>query len=156
MNLRNKFLINLHERISEKTFEERKRIIDKILIDLDKTEILTPVELVDDEDEFDIDFHLERDSDPENIVVLQNEEISKTIKRKQEILGISPFESKTTRFGRTPLHEAVIAGDVSTVNSLLEQKLYIDIKDNNGNTAANLARLEENLEIIEIFKKYGY
>ena len=169
MNTRNVFIIRMNDQLKDKSFEDRTRVIKRILADLDATDILKPIDVsYNEEDDFDFNFHKGVAKEPENVILWKDEEIQDRIRRKQEelatMLGVdkdevvkTPFGSTSvSRFGRSPLHEAIVAGDIKTVTSLIEQGLYLDAKDNNGLTALALARLEENIEIINIFEKHGH
>jgi len=65
------------------------------------------------------------------------------------------FNTKTeiSRYGRTRLHELCISGTIEEVMQELN-KCDIDIyaKDNGGNTAYELAVLENRMDIVELFR----
>ena len=165
MNIRNKFILSIAEKVSSKSAEVRQKIIQKILADLDKTDILTPIDVFAYDE--DIDWGRPEDDTEElfeKIKEMDKEQRIQALQKKydgsfdEDKFVPSPFQSeqkKTTRFGRTELHEAVLANDVESVERLLKQGLNVDAVDNNGNDAFNLACLEERVEIIEIFKRHG-
>lgn len=49
--------------------------------------------------------------------------------------------------GFTPLHIAVQSGNLEIVNYLIDQKAFINSKDNEGNTPLHIAVLNENSEL---------
>lgn len=63
---------------------------------------------------------------------------------------------RTTRYGRTPLHEAIVLRDIDTVKFFVEQGKYKSDVDNNGASAYNMAVYENFTEAIEVLKQNGY
>ena len=61
----------------------------------------------------------------------------------------------TTRYGRTPLHEAVAMRDLRLVRKHLQSGKYLDKVDNNGHTAMEMAYYEGYTEALSLFKKYA-
>ena len=159
MNIRNMFILSLAENISKLPFDQRQRITKKVLEDLDKTDILTPIDVLGYDD--DIDWFKQQEDDIEDVYEAMKEvEREERIKQKEieysDYAGLPecPLSScKITRYGRTELHEAVLANDVETVKRLLKEGLNIDVKDNNGNDALMLARLEQRDEIVKVFEE---
>jgi ankyrin repeat protein len=137
LNTRNLFIISLNKKLSSLSFEEREKRIEKVLSSVDKSDIFTPLDSID-EDYFDEEL---------------NEE-TEAIEPKE--LPLSPFESSKSRYGRSPLHEAIIAGDLVSIKSFLTQKLYLTDKDNNNVTPLGLAKMEESKEILDLFYEFGY
>ncbi len=58
-------------------------------------------------------------------------------------------------FGRTPLHRAVMAGDLEKVKSLVSDGANTKMKDNGGNTPFELAVLEDMDDIVLWFQDEG-
>ena len=47
-----------------------------------------------------------------------------------------------TRFGRSPLHEAIALRDLAFVKKCIKEDLYLEAVDNNGNTPREMAHYE--------------
>lgn len=58
-------------------------------------------------------------------------------------------------FGRTPLHRAVVEGDLEEIKSLIKKGSNMKAKDNGGNTPFELAVLEGQDDIVEWFQGEG-
>jgi len=58
-----------------------------------------------------------------------------------------------TRYGRTPLHEAIAMKDIKLVKKYIKNKKYLNKKDNNGHTPIEMAYYENCEEILELFEK---
>lgn len=65
-------------------------------------------------------------------------------------VGVSDDLNRKGRFGYTPLHEAVVAGDAETVRSLLGRGANKTIRDNGGNTPYDKALKFEFYEIAKL------
>ena len=69
------------------------------------------------------------------------------------------FREKDTvdkaEFGRTPLHVAIIDNNLDEIKKLISDGADISIKDNGGNTAIELAVLEDREDIVEWFMDEG-
>ena len=61
--------------------------------------------------------------------------------------------NETDIFGRTPVIEASINGDIRYVRELIELGADLEIKDNSGNSAFNAAILNGHCRIAKILKK---
>ena len=60
----------------------------------------------------------------------------------------------TTRYGRSPLHEAIAMRDIRLVEKYLKSEKYLDKVDNNGHTAMEMAYYENYTDALALFKKY--
>ena len=69
---------------------------------------------------------------------------------EKELEDIDPINEKR-RFGRTRLHEAVLAGDEGLIADLIAEGADPDIKDNNGLTPFALAKIEQKKGILKLF-----
>lgn len=89
-------------------------------------------------------------------------DIEARIRAKQQEyieLGIikpdSPSKEKNariiTRYGRSPLHEAIAMRDLKTVKKFLREGKYLTDKDNNGHTAMEMAFYENYTEALLLF-----
>ena len=70
-----------------------------------------------------------------------------------------PFEDKktpelTTRYGRSPLHEAVAMRDICLVKKYLKIGKFLDKVDNNGHTAMEMAYYDDYKEALVLFENY--
>jgi len=99
-------------------------------------------------------------------VPIPPEDIEARILAKQKELGIVDENSfdemdddnpespaKTTRFGRSELHEAVLTGDLDFVQKLVENGADLTARDKNGNTPFTLALIEGQRDIAAFLKK---
>jgi len=60
-----------------------------------------------------------------------------------------------TRYGRSPLHEAIAMRDIRLVKKYLKIGKYLDKVDNNGHTAMEMAYYDNYKEALILFEKYG-
>jgi ankyrin repeat protein len=60
-----------------------------------------------------------------------------------------------TRYGRSPLHEAVAMRDIRLVKKYIELGKYLDKVDNNGHTAMEMAYYDNYKEALILFEKHG-
>jgi hypothetical protein len=60
----------------------------------------------------------------------------------------------TTRYGRSPLHEAIAMRDIRLVKKYLKIGKFLDKVDNNGHTAMEMAYYDNYKEALVLFKKY--
>jgi len=60
----------------------------------------------------------------------------------------------TTRYGRSPLHEAVAMKDIKLVEKYLKSGKHFDKIDNNGHTAMEMAYYENYKEALILFERY--
>ena len=60
----------------------------------------------------------------------------------------------TTRYGRSPLHEAIAMRDISLVKKYVKEGLYLTSLDNNGHTPEEMAYYEGYKEAIVVFDAY--
>jgi len=60
----------------------------------------------------------------------------------------------TTRYGRSPLHEAVAMRDVRLIEKYLKSGKYLDKVDNNGHTPLEMAYYYNYKEALMLFKRY--
>ena len=56
-----------------------------------------------------------------------------------------------TRYGRSPLHEAIAMRDIKTIKKLLKAGKYLEDRDNNGHTAMEMAFYENYTEALILF-----
>jgi len=75
------------------------------------------------------------ESDAEKLIKVANEEVS-------------------SRYGRSPLHEAISMRNIPLIEKYLKRGKYLDIVDNNGHTPLEMAFYENNEEALDLFKKY--
>ena len=62
--------------------------------------------------------------------------------------------SITTRYGRSPLHEAIAMRNIRLVKKYIKKGDYLDEIDNNGHTAMEMAFYENYKEALLLFKTY--
>lgn len=60
----------------------------------------------------------------------------------------------TTRYGRSPLHEAIAMRDIRLVKKYLKIGKFLDKVDNNGHTAMEMAYYDNYKEALILFEKY--
>jgi hypothetical protein len=60
----------------------------------------------------------------------------------------------TTRYGRTPLHEAIAMRNIELIKQYLKEGKYLDKKDNNGHTPIEMVYYEGYKEALSLFKIY--
>ena len=60
-----------------------------------------------------------------------------------------------TRYGRSPLHEAIAMRDIRLVTKYLKMGKYLEKVDNNGHTAMEMAYYDNYKEALILFEKYG-
>lgn len=60
----------------------------------------------------------------------------------------------TTRYGRSPLHEAVAMKDIQLIKKYVKSEKYLDEVDNNGHTAMEMAYYDNYKKALVIFDKY--
>ncbi len=63
-----------------------------------------------------------------------------------------PAEFNITRYGRSPLHEAIVMKDIRLVKKYVKEGLYLDCEDNNGHTPMEMALYEGYKEAMIIFE----
>ena len=158
----NRFLLNLHRshRMRNLSLENKQKIIDKILQDKELKEILDPISLEEENDNY---FFIEEEVEKEEIeerIVRKQKEVEK-YEKKDLMKNNKSFEKekitiKIGRFGRTELHEVVLTEDKNKLKYLLKnmEKSYLFSKDNNKHNPFQLALLEEKKELIEIMRPY--
>ncbi len=59
-----------------------------------------------------------------------------------------------TRYGRTPLHEAIVMRDIKLVKKYIENEQYLEDEDNNGHIPSEMAFYENYKEALALFKIY--
>jgi ankyrin repeat protein len=59
-----------------------------------------------------------------------------------------------TRYGRSPLHEAISARNLRFVKKCIRKGLYLDCIDNNGHTPMEMAYYENYKEVMMLFKAH--
>jgi ankyrin repeat protein len=65
-----------------------------------------------------------------------------------------PVEQITTRYGRSPLHEAIAMKDICLVKKYVRKNLYLTSVDNNGHKPVEMAFYEGYEEAIVVFDAY--
>ena len=65
------------------------------------------------------------------------------------------YSVSTTRYGRSPLHEAVAMKDIRLVKKYVKRGKFLDKVDNNGHTALEMAYYDNYKEALIVFEKYG-
>ena len=63
-------------------------------------------------------------------------------------------EHSTTRYGRTPLHEAIAMRNIGLVKKYVKNKLFLTCCDNNGHTPLEMAFYEGYQEAMRVFKAH--
>lgn len=69
----------------------------------------------------------------------------------------TPYKTITdsiTRYGRSPLHEAIAMRDIRLVKKYIKIGKYLDVVDNNGHTAMEMAYYDNYKEALILFEKY--
>jgi hypothetical protein len=159
VNQFNTFVLGMNHNLRKYDVEKRKRILSKIVADLENTDIFSRLA----DEETDDDFESEEGIDTSEIVHLKEE----IILEKQREYGIEPDgpmseEDNKERFirqqqwGKRPLHEAVAASDLAGIRKLVVEGADVTEVDNNGHTPLYLAVLEENHEVVALFKELGF
>ena len=72
---------------------------------------------------------------------------------KPELPEVEETVRLTTRYGRSPLHEAVSMRDISLVKKYLKVGKYLDKVDNNGHTAMEMAYYDNYKEALVLFEE---
>lgn len=65
-----------------------------------------------------------------------------------------PAEFNTTRYGRSPLHEAIVMKDIRLVKKCVKEGLYLDCEDNNGHTPMEMAYYEGYKDAMAVFENH--
>jgi len=78
------------------------------------------------------------------------DELKELIKKKPEYIN-----SKTKKFGITPLHVAATIGNDSMIQVLLDNKADINLKDKSGSTALHDAARKGHESVVKILIKHG-
>jgi len=96
----------------------------------------------------------------QNLFVAE-ERIQRKMREMEELGLVEPgkVEKKiksrpTTRYGRTPLHEAIAMRDIRLVKKYVRKKLYLTCIDNNGHTPMEMAHYEGYKEAMVVFKAH--
>jgi hypothetical protein len=92
------------------------------------------------------------------------EQEQRVIAKRKELIAkgiVSPDDSslteqpiRVTRYGRTPLHEAIAMRDIELVKKYIKRGQFIDVKDNNDHTPLQMAFYEDYTEAIALFKAF--
>lgn len=154
----NHFVLSLNNRIQHLPLETRQERMTKILNDVEhlsdgeESHIFTPLSLLCEEE------------------YEEGEEIAceNAVAREQRIMELQAFynipgevdeeeqereQAVKKRCGKTDLHDAVLMGDCDLIRRLVKDGADIHAKNNNGQTAVYLAFLEENEEVIALFRE---
>ena len=94
-----------------------------------------------------------RSEQEERIRAKQQELIDKGVV-KPNLFTAQKSIKVTTRYGRTPLHEAIAMRDINLVKKYLKSDKYLKETDNNGHTPIEMAFYEEYEEALALFKIY--
>tara|TARA_Y100000310_G_scaffold111606_1_gene110008 strand:- start:13597 stop:14100 length:504 start_codon:yes stop_codon:yes gene_type:complete len=160
----NTFILAVEKKVQSRglPLEQKQRILRKIVENTFSSDIFTPAGfsfLFDtDNDNDNAQYEAEALAAVEgNIVPLDMEE---RIRQKQLDLGISPDEdptgvgeSYTLRWGRSRLHEAVSMRDLASIRIFLQEGDDPGVKDNNNRTPYEMAIMQEQQDIIDLFKE---
>lgn len=149
----NRFIFNLNNRLQHHSLKKRLYMIQKIIKDLDTTEILKSIELDDDISSRTIKFNniLKHD---QSIVNLKKKHGTYTGEINNEIIETERIARN--RCGDNDMHEAVKMGDVGLIKHIYKTNpSSIDKKNNNGHNPIYVAFLEENEDAINIFREMG-
>jgi len=96
--------------------------------------------------------------------IKQEKRINKKIKELIEngVLQKEDYESDNTeseltptRYGRSPLHEAIAIRDISLIEKYIKAGKYLDTVDNNGHTPREMAHIYGYKEACSLFKRYS-
>jgi len=71
-----------------------------------------------------------------------------------DIIDEEPVEFFITRYGRSPLHEAIVMRDIRLVKRYIKEGLYLNALDNNGHTPMEMAYYEGYKEAIAVFRSH--
>jgi ankyrin repeat protein len=92
-------------------------------------------------------------------MVVEESSLVRISKKQEEVQELHQEGNRdvegSLRFGRTPLHEAILMNDLETIRSLLNENKYLMSRDNNGHTPLDLARLEENIVVIKMIMEFS-
>jgi len=145
----------MNRRLSKIPSEKRHKIIKNILESSDYKEIISE----------DFKYFVEDTEEDESLEVSnvtnfnENKETSIKelhsfyVKYHPETIG-DEDHNKTLKYGRTPLHQAVIDANIDEILYNLDSN-SIKIKDNSGLTAYELSKVYGNKEIIKIFEEFS-
>lgn len=64
------------------------------------------------------------------------------------------MEITVLQYGRSPLHQAIVAGEMDRAEEFIKAGMFLTDKDNNGNTAQELAYLMGSHHALALFEKY--
>lgn len=151
----NRFLqiLNKSERINKLGKNKKKKVINRIMVDMNKIGLFD-ISQEDTDTQFDeIELEVDKFFGDKNYL-----KVNDRIKRKQIELGLcdkndNNKEDNNKSYGRTPLHEAISLRDIESIKKYLEQGKYLKEKDHNGNTAYAMAFYEKYNEAIKLFKE---
>jgi ankyrin repeat protein len=141
----------------------KKRILNKILLDMEESEIFSPIIFEDDDDDSFLDkmnsiddIIFKKDGDKSNNLINKVDKKIIKMSKKPEFIqneGESKnIENKEFPYGRTPLHQAVALKNIELIKKYVDEKKYIFDVDNNGNTPYDMAYQEGYNEALNILK----
>lgn len=151
MMLENEFVRDSNKRLSAIPLELRKRVQERALAGLRLIGAFDP--LFDAEDEiFSDDFDEAADKEWR----IRQQQISHGIEPDDEVV-VSDEERQLIkhRHGKTDLHRAVEMGNVQEAMRLIKEGWNPLSVDNNGHDCIVIASLEENMEMLEMFRDEG-
>jgi hypothetical protein len=158
----NSFVFALNNRMQHLPVAERQRRMGIILQDLGQTDVFTPInDMSDDEDD-----EFEKEEEEACDTSMSHEQRIRELTAIYSNSGIPEDEEETQeevereyvvkkRRGNRDLHEAVRMNDVVLVTNLIAAGADPHEKNNSGYSAVDLAFLEENEEIISVFRTAG-
>jgi len=88
--------------------------------------------------------------------ICRDSEKTKSKKEANKQVDIKPKNVQTFRYGRTPLHEAIVSRDMKTVLLYINNGQFKEDKDNNNATAYELALYENYTAAVIILQHNGY
>jgi ankyrin repeat protein len=145
MMVLNQFIMSLDKGLAKYPSEKRSIIRQRILDNVRNSDIFKPLHL----------FHC--DPNEEEIVEIPIAIVrEERVKEKQIEFKIKPESKPILKYGRTLLHEAVATSNIDLIKKLLSEGHSTKDLDNNGNTPIDHALLDENDEVLAIFKANGH
>lgn len=92
--------------------------------------------------------------DQEKRVIEKRNELIREGVIKPDVFSVPQIVQTTTRFGRSPLHEAIAMRDIHLIEKYIKNGKYLDHIDNNGHTPKEMAFYEGYKEVLILFKRY--
>ena len=155
MNTRNATLFRLNNRLQSVDTNKRKRVMGRIIADYDEMGIFDPIE---DDDDFDFETSCERADDNDRIIEDRVVEKEQHYNIARDSRGMSEDREREVRqrCGKTDMHEAVLMRDFEMIRRIYESDPdSVKVKNNSGHTPITVAVIEEDAEMISLFKELG-